>query len=169
MLIVLSTETRIFMCPRVTMTIEPILLTASVHPEVASFMVTISQLFVNQRTNTPFFMSVTNACRGRSIHGPIATVWWFICYNFNFITGPPFMTYNVNRSCIAIWAFEYLIIHNFVRLMLNETLKAKNMCSFLGSVHCPLYLDQCHVGSNLRDIWSKNGLYFFPISLVECS
>ncbi len=116
MLIVLSTEMRIFTCPRVTMTIKPILLTASVHPLVASFMVTISQLLGNQRTNTPFFMWVTNACRRHSIHGPIATaVCWFICYNFNFfnfIKGPPFMTYSVNSNCIAIWAFDYLILLN---------------------------------------------------------
>jgi len=58
-----------------------------VHPIFASFMVTISQLFVNQRTNTPFFMSDTNACKRRSVHGPIATACWCICYYFNFITG----------------------------------------------------------------------------------
>jgi Ni,Fe-hydrogenase I cytochrome b subunit len=119
-LIVLSTEMRIFTCPRVTMTIKPILLTASVHPLVASFMVTISQLLGNQRTNTPFFMWVANACRQRSIHGPIATVCWFICYNFNFfnfITGLPFMTYNFNRNSSAIWAFEYMVVGNVFALM----------------------------------------------------
>ena len=78
--------------------------------------------FCEPKDKYTFFMWVTNACRWRSIHGPIATAFWFICYNFNFITGPPFMTYNVNRNCIARWAFEYLILLNFVRLMLKEVM-----------------------------------------------
>jgi len=80
-------------------------------------------------------MSVTNASRWCSIHGPIATACWFISHNFNFITGPPFMTYNVNRNCPANWAIEYFISLNSVQLMLIETVKAKNVCAFLGGVH----------------------------------
>ena len=49
---------------------------------------------------------------------------------------PPFMTYNVNRNCIASWAFEYLISPNFACLMLKETVKAKNMLAWLRSDHC---------------------------------
>ena len=72
---------------------------------------------------------ITNACRRHSIHGPITTVCRFICYNFNFITGPPFMTYNVNRNCSATWAFEDV---SKATLLCNPHGKDKRLCVCTG-------------------------------------